>query len=152
MMLDVARHADQGTPVSLSRISSRTDVSRGYLEQIATALRTAGLLEGFSGRHGGYRLGRPPKRIRIDEIVTAAMGPICIVDCLAQPELCERAEDCESRLLHGLVNAQINDALHRHTLADLLDSRWMKRSRAALRGHIPLAATHRPRKGEVACR
>ena len=46
MMLDVARNGGDGDPVSLANVAERTGISRGYLEQLAMALRTARLVRG----------------------------------------------------------------------------------------------------------
>ena len=63
LMLDVARNGDDGTPVSLASVSERTGISRGYLEQLALALRNNRLVRGVAGRHGGYRLSEIPSKI-----------------------------------------------------------------------------------------
>ena len=64
MMIDMARHGGVDTPVSLASVAHRTDLSRGYLEQLATGLRRARLLRGVAGRKGGYRLARPASEIK----------------------------------------------------------------------------------------
>ncbi|HLA78594.1 MAG TPA: Rrf2 family transcriptional regulator [Vicinamibacteria bacterium] len=140
MMVDVARHGAAGRPVSLGVVATHTAVSRGYLEHLASSLRNRGLLQGVAGRRGGYRLGRPAAEIRVDEIVSATLGPLSIVDCLGNPELCSKSGDCEGRLLWGLVNADLSAALHRHTLADLLDPAWTEATRRALEHELPRPA------------
>ena len=44
MMLDIGRHGDRKTPVSLTLVAERTGISRGYLEQLALSLRHARLV------------------------------------------------------------------------------------------------------------
>ncbi len=124
MMLDLARHGGLEKPVSLAAVAERTDISRGYLEQLAMALRNARLVRGVAGRYGGYRLTEPPERITVGQIVEAATGPVCVVDCVDDPASCPRAEDCECRLVYSLVNERIAEVLREYTLADLLDPSW----------------------------
>jgi Rrf2 family protein len=124
MMLDLARHGGAERPVSLASVAERTDISRGYLEQLALALRHARLVRGVAGRYGGYRLTEPPERITVGQIVEAATGPVCVVDCVDDPASCPRAEDCECRLVYSLVNERIAEVLREYTLADLLDPSW----------------------------
>lgn len=124
MMLDLARHGGLERPVSLAAVAERTDISRGYLEQLAMALRNARLVRGVAGRYGGYRLTEPPERITVGQIVEAATGPVCVVDCVDDPATCPRAEDCECRLIYGMVNERIAEVLREYTLADLLDPSW----------------------------
>ncbi len=151
MMVDVARHGAGDCPVSLGSVATRTEVSRGYLEHVASSLREQGLLQGVAGRRGGYRLGRPATEIRVDEIVAAAAGPLCIVACIKDPRACRRSAACEGRLLWGLVNADLSAALRRHTLADLLDPAWSERTRRALDWFQPRPITEPPPNEREPC-
>jgi len=126
MMLDVARHGDGSRPVSLGSVSQRTGLSRGYLEQVAATLHTARLLRSFTGRHGGYRLARLPQHITIADIVEATIGPVCLVDCLEDPENCPHSAVCECRVVYALINHRISEILYGYTLADLLDPSWVR--------------------------
>jgi Rrf2 family cysteine metabolism transcriptional repressor len=125
-MLDVANNGGEEQPVSLATVSERTGISRGYLEQLALALRNARLVRGVAGRYGGYRLSATPSNITVGQIVEAAIGPICLVDCLEDPMTCPRAELCECRIVYALINDRIAEVLSEYTLADLLDPSWVK--------------------------
>ena len=125
MMLDIARYGGDGTPVSLSSISDRTEISHGYLEQLAPALRAARLVKSVAGRHGGYRLSLPASKTTIRIIIEASIGPVCVVDCVEEPESCERADLCECRIVYTLINQRIAQVLEEFTLEDLLDPSWI---------------------------
>jgi Rrf2 family protein len=132
MMLDVARHAKSGKPISLAAISERIGVSQGYLEQVAMQLRNARLIRSISGRYGGYRLALPASEIPIGNIFEATIGPICIVECVDDPESCPRSPSCECRLLYALINHRIAEVLRAYTLSDLLEPEWMRDVRGQL--------------------
>lgn len=132
MMLDLARHEAGGQPVSLAAVAERTGISRSYLEQLAHTLKTSRLVRGFAGRRGGYRLTRPPADITIGSILEAAIGPICVVDCIDDPEGCPRADYCECRVVYDLINHRIGEVLDEFTLADLVDVKRTRRRRAEL--------------------
>ena len=125
LMLDVARNGGGERPVSLASVAERTEISRGYLEQLALALRNARLLRGVAGRYGGYRLSEPAESITVGAIVEAAIGPICVVDCVDDPVSCERAELCECRMVYSIINERIAEVLREYTLSDLLDPGWV---------------------------
>jgi Rrf2 family protein len=125
MMLDIAKHGTGGSPVSLSTVSDRTGISHGYLEQLAPALRAARLVKSVAGRHGGYRLASPASDITIGRIIEASIGPVCVVDCVEEPESCLRAEFCECRIVYALINQRIAQVLEDFTLEDLLDPSWI---------------------------
>jgi len=126
LILDVANNGGDEHPVSLASVSERTGISRGYLEQLALGLRNARLVRGVAGRYGGYRLSELPSNITVGQIVEAAIGPICLVDCLEDPMTCPRAEFCECRIVYELINDRIAEVLNEYTLADLLDPSWIR--------------------------
>ena len=136
LMLDVARNGDDGSPVSLASVSERTGISRGYLEQLALALRNNRLVRGVAGRHGGYRLSEIPSKITVGQIVEASIGPICLVDCLEDPLTCPRAEFCECRIVYALINERISEVLQEYTLADLLDPSWLRQNDVPRADHL----------------
>ena len=155
VMLDVARHGGGETPVPLAAVATRTDLSHGYLEQLAMGLRRARLLRGVSGRKGGYRLAARTSDIRISDVIEASIGPVCIVDCVGDPSICGRARRCETRALYCLVNRRISEALDALTLADLLDPAFVTQhggfdveaAGSVPDGPDPCTAPHGPRRG-----
>jgi Rrf2 family protein len=126
MMLDVARHGGESAPVSLSSVSKRTAISKGYLEQVALSLRSARLLRGVFGRHGGYRLTAPTDEITVGRIFEALIGPTCLVDCVDDPASCPRSDYCECRVVYRLMNERVLEVLQSTTLANLLDPEWVR--------------------------
>ncbi len=125
MMLDIGHYSSKDRLVSLSVVAERTGLSRGYLEQVAATLRSARLIRSVAGRNGGYRLARPANEITVGNIVEATIGPVCLVDCLEEPDSCLRTEYCECRVVYALINFRIREVLHGYTLADLLDPTWI---------------------------
>ena len=55
--------ASQIAPMSISDISEKTGISKGYLEQILNALRDARFICSIKGKNGGFYLAQ-----RLDEI------------------------------------------------------------------------------------
>jgi len=120
MMLAIKRMTGTaGERVSLFEVSRRTGLPHRYLEQLAMALRNAGLIDGLTGKKGGYRLTRLAERILLQEIIEAAIGPIRIVECLDDDASCMNSDGCECRVLYGKLNDRINSLLVEYTLADL---------------------------------
>jgi Rrf2 family protein len=150
MVLEIARHGEEGGPVSLAIVSKRAGVSRGYLEQLAVALRNARITRGVAGRHGGFKLARAATEISIGDIVEATIGRMCIVDCLEDPDSCSRASECECRPLYGLINHRIAEVLRSFTIADLLDSDRLNSLRSEVQGLDCMPETVRPPEGPVA--
>jgi Rrf2 family cysteine metabolism transcriptional repressor len=136
MMLDLARRGGADAPISLASVAERTGISHGYLEQVALSLRNAGLVRGVAGRHGGYKLSSSPEDISIRQIIEATIGPICVVDCIEEPESCPRAESCECRVVYAMINLRVGEVLEEYNLADLIDPGWMKETGRSVTGRL----------------
>lgn len=119
MMLEIARSSHDGTRVSMTHVARTTGISKSYLEQLAIPLKGAGLLQGHTGRTGGYCLGRPAKQIVVREVVEAAIGALALVECVADATLCARSPGCETRFIWTVLTSRLRAALEEFTLADL---------------------------------
>jgi Rrf2 family protein len=95
-MVDLAQHYAHG-PIPLAKIAKRQDLSAKYLEQLIILLKGAGLIRSARGRRGGYMLARNPEEINLGEIIETLVGRLALVDCVAEPELCERSPECPTR-------------------------------------------------------
>lgn len=131
MMADIARHG-ASEPVPLSDVAERQGLSRLYLSQLATALRNASLLRSVWGNRGGYMLARPASQIKLMEIMEAADGPVCIIECVRDPELCDRSARCEAIGVWRDINEAIVRVLDRYTLEDLIRRRPRKSAPGSL--------------------
>jgi Rrf2 family protein len=120
LMTNIAA-VDHGNPVDLKTVAREEEVSMKYLERIVTPLKAAGLLQGYRGPGGGYRLGRPANRISAAEIVRILEGDINIVSCINDRGRCRHVDTCPTRPVWQNVNDAIYDALHSVSLANLTD-------------------------------
>lgn len=69
-------HSIKNKPMQIKEISAMTSISHGYLEQILSILRKAGLVNSIRGAGGGYTLGRSASEIAVLEIIEAVEGPL----------------------------------------------------------------------------
>ena len=119
-VLDIALHSQEG-PANLINISKRQDLSRKYLGQIISQLLTAGILESIRGPQGGYVLGRPPKEIRLGDIIRTLDGSFAPVRCVDKPDLCERTERCVTREVWTKAKESMESLFDQITVADLME-------------------------------
>ncbi len=122
-MTEFARRTAKNRPVSLATIAKCTNISRRYLEQIVISLKSARLLRSVPGRHGGYLLTKPPRKILIGQIVEAMIGPVNVVECVGNPTMCMKSDGCACRTIYTLINKGINQVLNDYSLDDMLDER-----------------------------
>ena len=120
-LLDMALFQSEG-PVTLNNIAERQSISEGYLEQLMMPLKRAGIVKSIRGAQGGYLLTKDPKNITVGEIIRVLEGPIAPVACVDEdnPEECERASFCATRMVWAKVRDSISGVLDSFTLEDLV--------------------------------
>ena len=120
LMLDLALHYGEG-PILLRDIAERQGISEKYLWQLINPLKTTGLVNSQRGAHGGYVLGKAPEAISLKAILQILEGPLCLVDCVDNPALCERAPSCISRDIWGEASKNMQQTLEDTTLAAMVE-------------------------------
>ncbi|MCD6326380.1 Rrf2 family transcriptional regulator [bacterium] len=108
-----------GVVTSSEVVADNEGLSKKYLDRILMQLREAGLLRSVRGQGGGYVLGRPADRIRVDEIITALEGSLCLVECVDDPSLCKKARDCPTRKVWSHIASAVKESLRGISLLDL---------------------------------
>jgi Rrf2 family protein len=119
-MLELALHYGEG-PILLKDIAERQGISEKYLWQLINPLKTTGLVNSLRGAHGGYVLGKAPEAISIKAILQILEGPLCLVDCVDNPALCERSLSCISRDIWGEASKNMQQTLEDTTLAAMVE-------------------------------
>ena len=120
-ILNIATH-DPDKPVNLSSIAQREQISEGYLEQLMSSMKKAGIVTSSRGAQGGYFLARAPEKIYVGEVFRALEGPLNLVSCLGEDnqDECFRRDFCGSAFIWSEIQAAISEVLDRYTIADLM--------------------------------
>ena len=124
-MLELASHYGEGT-IELGEIAEKEDISPKYLEQVIVPLRTAGLVKSVRGSKGGYTLAKPPSNISLKEIFEVLEGPVNLVDCLMDPEACQRTSTCVTREIWKEVSDVIEKVFSSVTLEEMVNRKRKK--------------------------
>ena len=122
MMLDLAAHHDQG-PTPLREIAKRQDLSVKYLEQLIIPLKAAGFIRSVRGARGGYTLARKPEQISVGQIIETLEGGLSLVDCVQDPRLCKREQECPTRDIWLRMSERLMEELSSLSLMDVLDGK-----------------------------
>ena len=129
-MIDIAEHYGSG-PVSLRQLTDRQCLSLKYMEQIIPLLKSSGLIRSARGARGGYLLAKKPREISLRHIVEALEGSWSLVDCIDDPALCDRTEECVAYDVWNDIHAAMYKILDSTTLADMAALN-KKKARAAV--------------------
>jgi Rrf2 family protein len=119
LMLALAYNHTRGY-VNLTEIARAEGVSEKYLSLIVIPLKGAGLISSARGMKGGYILARDPSQITIKEIFSVLEGDSCIIDCVRDKNVCDRAPICGSREVWSLLEERISETLNSVNLEHLV--------------------------------
>jgi Rrf2 family protein len=72
-------------------------------------------------------LARAPEEIRLSEVVRLLEGSVAPVECVDNPEACNRSELCVTRDIWGELKQAIDDVLDSTTLKDLVERQKRKK-------------------------
>jgi len=119
-MVDLAIHHSD-SPISLNSIAERQDLSLGYMEQVFSVLRKAGLVNSIKGAQGGYILADNPANITVGDVLRALEGDLNVVDEAEQQEANEKSiEYCIKTVVWDKMNESLNKVADSITLEDLV--------------------------------
>ena len=124
-MADMAQVTKNGaeSPVSLSDISERQEISLNYLEQIFGDLRRAGLVESRRGKAGGYLLAAPLEAIHIGDVIRAVDEPVEVTRCGAAAGCLKKSGRCLTHDLWAHLGGTVHAFLNSISLDDLVNGR-----------------------------
>lgn len=112
--------AQKGEVMSTTGLAKEMGVSPLYLRQLAPVLERAGVIEGFRGARGGYRLRVRPGEITLFEIIQAFDEDFSLLDCIKSANSCSRSPDCTTRYLWKALSDGLKKTLQDMTLKELL--------------------------------
>lgn len=120
LILELALKYDRG-PVYLKEISASQELSLKYLGQLIIPLKIAGIVKSSRGAHGGYYLAKSPDNIKLSEVIRALEGPVYLVECLENPDICNRQPDCVTRFFWNEINDVLHKTLEGITVSDMVE-------------------------------
>ena len=118
-MLDLSLESRDGLAL-IKDISKRQGISRLYLEQLFSQLKTADLVRSVRGPKGGFRLTKLPSQIRVSDILQVMEGSTAPVECVDNAMLCSRANSCVTRKIWVEMKKAMDEVLESTTLQDLV--------------------------------
>jgi len=134
-LLDLALNSNK-EPVPLKDIARRQGIPLHYLEHLIAPLVAAGIAGSTRGARGGLHLLKPPREIKLSEVINLLEGPVAPVGCITNPETCPRSDTCVTRDVWDEVKRAIEGVLESITLQDLVDRHQKKAQSTKAMYHI----------------
>jgi len=130
LMQNLAQNYNNGNEaVILKSVSDSEEISIRYLEQIVIPLKISRLVKSIRGAGGGYTLARHPSEIKVSEILHALEGSCCLVDCVEDPDYCDRIPICATYDIWEEASNLLKDYFDSITLQDLIKLSDKKRAK-----------------------
>ena len=121
-LIDLAQYSSE-TPVSITSISARQDLSERYLEQLMAMLKKAGLVKSVRGAGGRYVLAKDMAAISVGDVLRALEGSLEPVECAGlEPEGgCKASDQCVTKYVWQRINDSISRTVDEIRLDQLVE-------------------------------
>ena len=121
-LIDLAQYSAE-TPVSITSISARQNLSERYLEQLMSMLKKAGLVKSVRGAGGGYVLAKDMAEISVGDVLRALEGSLEPVECAGlEPDgECKASDYCVTKYVCQRINDSISRTVDEIRLDQLVE-------------------------------
>jgi len=133
-LLELALHWGKG-PVLLKDIAQRQQIPLLYLEHLISPLVRAGIVKSTRGTRGGVSLLRPPREVKLSEVVRLLEGSTAPVECVNNPEAYPRSDFCVTHDIWSEVKKAVDGVLASISLQNLVERQRQKWNLQQLRDH-----------------
>lgn len=111
--------ARPGVVLSAPELAECSGLEQPTVAKLLKPLAAAGLVQGFRGASGGYRLAKSAESITLIEIVEAMEGPLSMTECSAPNGHCGLETICGVRSNWRRINDVVIAALRDVSLAQM---------------------------------
>ncbi|MBI4186482.1 MAG: Rrf2 family transcriptional regulator [Chloroflexi bacterium] len=124
-LLYLAVRQEKG-PATLKDIARSQQIPLSYLEHLMTPLIAGGVVRSVRGPRGGVALARSSDKIKLDEVVQLLEGSSAPVECVDNPNVCDRSRSCVTRDVWSDLKRAVDTVLESTTLQDLVERQKRK--------------------------
>lgn len=117
-LIEIAKGGETG--IHQKDIAERQNLSVKYLDPIISGLKVKGLIRNISGKRSGYVLARPASEITVYDVYCAFEPEMAIVECLAEPNMCDLKGSCRVAGYWKDLNTNIIGSMVQKRISDFL--------------------------------
>lgn len=126
LVLNLAMNYGKG-PLQLKNIAREQDISLNYIEHLIGPLVAAGIVRTARGASGGAWLAKPPRDIKVSDVVSLFEGSTAPVECVDNPGVCKRSTFCVTRDIWKEVKEAVNNVFESMSFQELVEKQNVKR-------------------------
>lgn len=119
--LALARMSQNGSPVSITRLSERENISSVFLEQIFFKLRKSGIVDSVRGPGGGFKFSCPLDELTVKSILDSAGEGLTLSPCGERGKDCPMINDCVSYAIWAEATDMVNTFFNSMTIGSILE-------------------------------
>ena len=120
-MLFISLKYEKDKNVELTEIANKQDIPKHFLSKILQMLVKQKLLKSMKGPTGGFRLTRPPEKIRLIEVVEAIDGLDIFTQCGIGFKQCSDANPCPIHHDYKGVRDKVMELFETKSFAELIE-------------------------------
>ena len=109
-------YQDRATPVTITEIATRFEISRNHLVKVVHFLAQQSWIITTRGKGGGMALAQPTASYRLGSVIRALEGDTGLIDCASPP--CALRGNCQLKSILDIALADFYSKLDSYTLAD----------------------------------
>lgn len=117
-LLVLAGH--RGEYISARQVAREQKMPYQFTRRILQGLIKNGLVSSREGGHGGVKLEKDPKDIRIMDLINIFQGEVELFDCMFRDEICHNRETCILRHKIKRIEEIVKHEFEDITIASLM--------------------------------
>ncbi len=123
-LIQIARKGAQES-MTIPEISKLEGLTTTHAAKLLMILRKEGFITSVRGQSGGYSLARPPKEIKVSDVLHSLGGRLYDAEFCGKHsgalDICTHAVDCSVRSLWQVIQQAVDSVMEHLTIADMLD-------------------------------
>ncbi len=119
-LCEMARNKQSRELFPVAELAEKLKIPRPFLRKLLQILNNKGVLKSYKGQGGGFKLGRPPQRIFVVDLIRIFQGPFKIDKCVLSKDVCPDVRTCLLRKKVVAIEKHMISELKSITIASLL--------------------------------
>lgn len=105
---------------SARQLSDSLKLPFHHVAKILQTMARAGYVRTVRGRGGGVELAIPPKKIILEDVIQSIEGPVYLMECTVNRDVCHMSSGCRLRLKIREAQENMMEVFRATSISDLI--------------------------------